>query len=429
MNNTIVIGSPYIKYVNENIRLCSMITRPSGEFEFYFELPSEYEKYLCHERSDSFVLAILEYAMFMGYDIECEAPLAEALYYQLRNYGISIFSQNLSFLKNIKINAPITSEIIESEGAVGTGFSAGVDSFYTVLKHIKPDESSYRLTHLLIVNNGAFTHSPVEHSGKLFHKQVERLTPVARELGLPLIPINTNSTDFYIEIGKDDRNSNYVLGPNPIKIAACVYALQKLFSVYFIASGMQMDKFKFSTADPNLALLFHVKMCSSDSIVFYESGSEVNRLQKVEYIASNEVVQKHLSVDYGNNCSHCKKCLRTMFELYSINMLDKFDSVFDVDDFKKHLSNRIGSYLTEKGDRYDGFIKECTDMCKKNKIHIPFSAYIKAYFVYKPFKIIKSILRKSKRVRKFYYKYDIDIKLYGEDARVARYTYLQDNEK
>ena len=231
MSKVITIGAPYIAHIDEKVRLCSKVKKPSGDFELYYELPAEYEKYLCTERSDSFVLGILEYAMYLGLDIKCEAPMSESLHYQLCNYGMNILSDNLDCINRIKIDSTYTNEEIKSENAVGTGFSAGVDSFYTVLKHLEPDEGSFKLTHLLIANIGAFTYASTEKTSKLFYKQVETLMPAANELGLPLISVNSNYNDFYLDANVKVEHRDYISAGTPMKIASCVYALRKLFSV------------------------------------------------------------------------------------------------------------------------------------------------------------------------------------------------------
>lgn len=41
----------------------------------------EYGCYLVHERSDAFVLMLLYYAMELGSDIVCEAPMSEQLHF------------------------------------------------------------------------------------------------------------------------------------------------------------------------------------------------------------------------------------------------------------------------------------------------------------------------------------------------------------
>lgn len=275
MRNEIHIGKPYITEKDNCVQLCADITRPAGEFTYWFEFPKEYEQYLCTERSNAFVLAVLEYAMVADCDIKCETPLDEALHYQLTNYGSKIISDNISFKHNIKIDVPYTTERIESAGAVGTGCSAGVDSFYAILRHLDPPEKAFKLTHLVIANNGAFALYGSDKSETHFFTQAEKLKAAAKALGgIPLIVVNTNADEFTSDIEKGKRNAN-----SPIKLASIVYALQKLFSIYYIASSFTLDMFDFR-AESYSALLYYSKLVSSPTISFYSSGTEAKRIEK-----------------------------------------------------------------------------------------------------------------------------------------------------
>ena len=403
MDNTICIGKPYIERHGDYTRLCSDITRPSGKITFWFEVQSEYGQYLCDNNADAFILALYEYAMYKGYNIVSDAAISSDLYYQLESYGSSIMSENLSFFHMIRINAPVSIEKIENQGAVGTGFSAGVDSFYTVLKHLNSADSSKKLTHLLIANNGAFTGCKNEVSEKYFFEQYKRLKPVAEELGLPLISVNTNTGDFNDEVDVEPDATDHVLYNTAIKLASVVYALRKLFSTYYLAGAVPLNKFAFTPKHPDYAHLYYVKLLSTPSLMFYSSGSETTRLGKVEYIGKNKIVQNHLSLELGVNSAKSKKSVRTMFELYSLGILDEFKSVLDVEDFKKHLSSRLGRLFSEEGD--NGFIEEAIAKCKLNGIKVPKAAYIKNALFYTPIKRIKGALKKNKTVRKIYGKY------------------------
>ncbi len=416
MKDSIFIGTPYIRHEGNKARLCSDIKRPSGEFTFYYEVPEEYEKYLCTERINSFLLGILEYAMHLGYDIESDTPMDESLHYQLCSYGSSIIADNLSFMNKIEIKIPFSGEYISSEGAVGTGFSGGVDSFYTVLKHLEQEEPSFQLTHLLVANVGAFTYASTEKTEKIFYDQIRVHTPAAEELGLPLISINTNSNDFYLDGRLDAKYAEGIIAGSPFKIAGCVYAMQKLFSVYYIGSTVQLDKFMFSGRDSGLALLYYTKILSTPSLMFYASGTEVSRIKKVDYISKQDIVSRYITVDMEKNCSRCTKCIRTMFELYALNRLEQFGGRFDIDDFKKHLSSRLGLYFSVKQDRYDGFTDESIQKCRENHVRIPKTAYLKYWILYKPFTCMKNLLRQNRMVRRMYYKFNVDIRL-GRDPR------------
>ncbi len=416
MRNEIIIGKPYLSDRGEYVRLCADMKRPAGDFTFWFEVSREYKEYLCTERSNAFVLAVLEYAMYLDCDIRCEGPLDEALHYQLTSYS-NIIPDNLDYRNRITINAPYVSETLPSAGAVGTGFSAGVDSFYSVLKHLDPEESSFKLTHLVIANNGAFTYEKNEVSEKYFFEQVQKTMPAAEALHLPLISVNTNSGDMMANIHVPDRGELHMFGNSPIKLASTIYALQKLFSVYYIASSLQLKDFSFGKCDTYSTLLYYTKLISTPMLSFYGSGTEVNRIQKVEYICHNKIAQKYLTVgidhkDFRNNNN---KVVRTLFELYALDMLDAFREVFDIDGFKKHLSNHLGWYFGSHHEWKTGFPQESINMCKKNHVPIPMTAYIKCFLIYKPLDAMKSVLGKTKWARKIYYKLHIDILLKGRE--------------
>lgn len=48
----------------------------------WFAVPSDIKSYLCTDRGDAFVVAMLWYAMITGSDIESEAPMSEKMVFQ-----------------------------------------------------------------------------------------------------------------------------------------------------------------------------------------------------------------------------------------------------------------------------------------------------------------------------------------------------------
>jgi hypothetical protein len=418
-----IIHQPYVRHKNGKIRLAALIERPNDDpCELFYEVDDEYEEYLCYERSDAFLLGILEYAMYFGFDIEYVAPVTERLYYQLATYYIPVLSKNISYYHLIAIKGPLTSENVTSKGAVGTGFSGGVDSYYTILKHLKPSKESFALTHVICANAGAFTREGGDISKGFFEKYISIYQDIAKEMELPLISIHTNYMEFYIQI-----KLNPVHSQTQLKTGSCVHALQKLFGIYYIASGVTLDYFFLNDNDPSFYDLFNLYTMNTNTLAFHSSGYEYNRIQKVEYIADNIWVQKtltacmnYLGVTSHLNCSKCRKCRRTMMGLYALGKLDYFSDVYDIEDFKKHLAQRIGNNLAVKEETSHGYNKEFIETAKSNKIKIPFMAYMWAFFVYKPWYFIISKLRDYKILRKIYYFFNIDVLRDGGIARKYR---------
>jgi hypothetical protein len=421
--DSVIIHQPYIRQENGKIRLVALIERPNeNPFELFYEVDDAYKEYLCYERSDAFLLGILEYAMYFGFNIECVAPVTERLCYQLMTYYIPVLSKNISYYRLIAIKGPLTSEGVSSQGAVGTGFSGGVDSYCTVLKHLKPHEESFALTHLICANAGAFTYAGGDVSKGFFEKYISIYQGIAKEMELPLISIHTNYMEFYIQIKRDP-----VCAQTQLKTGSCVHALQKLFGIYYFASAVTLDYFSLDENSPSFYDLFNLYTMSINTLAFHSSGYEYNRIQKVEYIADNIWAQKTLTacINYFGvtsrlNCGRCRKCIRTMMELYALDKLYLFSSVYDIEDFKKHLTQRIGSNLAAKEETIHGYNKEFIETARSNRVTIPFMAYMWAFFVYKPWYFITSKLRDYKLLRRIYYFFNIDVLRGGEIARKYR---------
>ena len=99
----------------------------------WFAVPKEYKQYLCVERGDAFVTAMIWYAMVTGSDIECEVPVSKSMAFQINYYLIpALMKEEKGYKHRIKLICPTTDQPYPNVGAVGTGMSCGVDSLYTL---------------------------------------------------------------------------------------------------------------------------------------------------------------------------------------------------------------------------------------------------------------------------------------------------------
>ena len=74
------IGEPYIAQNGDRSRLvCDIGINRRETRTVWFEVDREYEKYLCTERSDAYVIGLLSWAMRAGHDITCTVPVSEEL--------------------------------------------------------------------------------------------------------------------------------------------------------------------------------------------------------------------------------------------------------------------------------------------------------------------------------------------------------------
>lgn len=393
------ISEPRINYTDNTARLEAdtewEIDGSNVVFTAFFEVEKCWGEYLVSELSDAFVLALLELAMEKGCDIYYQAPMSEDLKYQLETYLIPAYAKYLEPFNHIKLIGLTSDAQIETAGVVGAGFSGGVDSFYSVLKHINSPYQSKRVTHLLLALNGAALMGISEEMDqKWFIEEKMRLQKAATELGLEFIAVNSN-------VSLVNGYKEHLLGGDSIPTLAFVHALRKLFGAYYWASGYEASVFHFETVDGTYMDMFALPMLSVKGLRFYLSGSEANRVEKVAYIADNNVAQNYLTVcAHPDSCGICSKCLRTMTELYSLGKLDLFDKVFDVEEYKRKFSWRLGR---EFALDHPPFTTDIKNSMVKNGVRVPISSLFLSCFIYKPYYFFKRKLRNNKLAQNLYY--------------------------
>ncbi len=401
------IGEPYIKDLgNGKTRLCAEVVVNKVPQTLYFEVDNCWAKYLVSELSDPFVLGVIERAMKNSWDISFATPMSENLYYSLTTYLVPVYARYFDIFHEIDLSGNTTNDIPESEKRAGTGFSAGVDSFYSVLKHMGDEKCpDHNVTHLLLALNGAASTGVSEEIDAMWLKNSrEKFQPYADELGLELVCMGGNIDLFYV----GDRCLNGDL----VVTAAFVYAMQKLFGIYYWASAYQAEIFQMGASaarsdDANVGYL------STDAIWFYHSGCETNRIGKEKFIADYPIVQKGLTVCgeiNTKNCGRCEKCLRTMAELNSIGRLDDFSQIFPVESYRKHFTRRLAE---EMAIDHGEFKIDILCSMREHHVRIPVMAYVLAALVYRPLKFLEKHLKNKRWARRLYYKFNLDEKWKG----------------
>lgn len=415
----IVIGNPYVENVdNGKVKLCAEIEEKDTKKVMYFEVDKSYEQYLCTELSDAFLTGIFYYAAYKGLNIKCLGKVSERLFYQLSQYFISTaYKMNSIHYKRIKIDAQTTTIKFDSNYAVGTSVSAGVDSFYSILSHYqRQDCKEYELTHLLLAN--LFNKYESEDSTRRkFKDLIEKTSPIAQKLGLPVIEMYTNHHEFLFP----DFVEYY-----SFRIASYILALQKLFKVYLISSGTMFQDSNFQSDDSTDYDIFNTMVCTTDNISFYMSGGEKGRVEKIDYIQKNDIVKNHLHVctmSDDKNCSECDKCMRTMAALDFGDELKNYSKIFDYNKYVARKNKYWGKVISKRKDNVYGTLNvELIKQAKLKHYKIPISSYMWAWFIWKPYFAIKSFLKKFKCVKKVYFALKLDYLVYGkEKAELYRF--------
>lgn len=413
-----IIKKPYIEKRREKTCLCAKIVLPNGEKIMYFEVENRWAEYLCDETADAFLIGLLNYAMSKGYGVKCEAPITARLLYQVKTYVIPTLGSGVrKGCKRISIDAPIYMGEIRNASAVGTSASGGVDSFYTISRHTRNNVSKqYKLTHLLIANQFNIYKDETSTRQKFENLIIEQ-KPIAENYGLDFIGMYTNHHEFMF---------NGFVQEYSFRICSYVLALQKLFHVYYVSSGVAFRDFDFNNHDSDGSDAFNLPLVSTNGLTFYSSGGERMRSDKIAYFVDDPYIQKKLYVcNTGglHNCNQCEKCLRTMTSLDILGKLHLYNQTFDVEEYQKRKKKFYGRMLA---DEYEASL-DLKMFAKRRNFKFPLSSWIYAIIIRKPYLIFKRLLSSNKLIRRLYYRFNIDVLRFGKEmAMVYRYGTEED---
>lgn len=339
------IGKPRLENSGDKARVVADITIDDQSHPLWFEVDQSYREYLCFERSDAFLLAMLYKAIHEGYDIVCEEVVTEDLLHNIEHVLID------GVVKAVK-GAYRPSVICETatalaQGAyVGTGISCGVDSLHAVKDYLEPKYHSYKLDFLILYNVGAYW-----KEGSQFNWQLSQARKFSEEYGVKLIETSSN---LHLEFPRDHLYAvKYSNG-------FAIFALQKLWRKYLYAS----DGYDFRDCLLSVHQIENsVWMDAIAGLAYTIPGLQVvsealteTRFEKMRALIDFEPAQKYLDccilVGEGSesgkpNCGRCGKCRRTLVNLDALGALEKFDRVFDIDYYKSHI-NEYYSWLLEQ---------------------------------------------------------------------------------
>jgi len=359
----ITIKQPRIESI-DNGRYARLIAdvavEGSDTYPLWLQVESQYGRFLCFERSDAYVAALFHWAMTRGHDIICEAPITREMYHQINDELIPMVAVTNKTLKPIKLIGPIAGAIEKVDNTrkyAGASGSCGVDALWTLKKHLHKEpqdqgDNGMDITHLMCMR----LHVPnnddsKENCDRTFEAMCANAASLAKEVGIGFISVESNFDNQSLPGLTITRYVSY--GP-----AFAAFALQKLFSYYYLSSGYSIFEFnlinEFAIGESAAYELVLCPMFSTQTLTLYSSGTSVTRIEKVRDLKDWQPAWKHLNVcmlnlkDGWKNCTFgCTKCYRTILELMAIStgVLDKFDSVFDVPYVKSHLEEYAAELL------------------------------------------------------------------------------------
>ncbi len=339
---------------------CDMEAKFTDVKKVWYSVHQEHEDWLNIDVYDSFLIAALYPAMYYNEEITVNGNVSERLYFNIKNYVQDIIRAFHPEFRKTKVTVLGYSNPKQEAKNVGTGFSAGVDSFSTIYDHFEREcDDNYKISSLFFFNVGSHGGGG-EIARQRFLNRYNYLKSFPESKGLPYIGVDSNLFDFYL------KPWEYQVGA--FLRASAVLLFQRKVSKYF-ASGSnsywELMYFPFSKRTEYMEVTFYDvyvnSLLSTECTEIIDDGNQYNRTQKTELIANYPPAQQYLNVcvdhndDYlsAQNCSICPKCLRTLITLESLNMLETFSKVFDIAKYKKvSYRYKCECRLSYKKDEY-----------------------------------------------------------------------------
>ncbi|MBL0712097.1 MAG: hypothetical protein JJV98_00215, partial [Desulfosarcina sp.] len=328
-----IVEKPRISEKGEDILVSAAITnRPSGvdmPETLWFRVSNQFRDGVT-DRSDPFLVAMLPVAMALGKNLEIEGTVSSRLVFGLRDYQRILHAWWPEHFAVVNLKYAQTTNGVRTKWpkAVGSTFSGGVDSFYTLYQHRTTSEvlPEYRLTHCLMIN-GFDNDVDLEHTG-LFQMLREVYEPMISAQGIKLVVMQTNLQQF--RLAAMARGNLHLTFGMPLAAAAMV--LGNMFARFYIPASYQ---YRHLVPDGSHPILDH--LLSTETMQMIHDGASASRVAKTIAIAAWPDTHSRLRVCFRGarynpglsvfeNCGTCEKCIRTMIPLEVTGLLSKFST-------------------------------------------------------------------------------------------------------
>jgi len=317
-----ILHIPIISKQDGQVRVAARLETesaiPNLPAELWYQFPERLGPNLS-VRADGFAATALLTAMYIGEDLDIRAAISPKLAYNLLEYR-SIFH---AWFPKIYRMIDVRYEKVEAgrddrrTGGVGTAFSGGVDSFFTLWTQLAQNQPivEARVTH------GLFMHGFDVRLDELdtFQAITQKYERLFNDLGLDLISASTNAHQF------SEYRIDWSLFFGAPLIGAATF-LSPLFQKFYVPSWIPYNE---QTPNGSSALSDH--LLSTENLEIIHHGASTNRFEKISLLAQWPVTHELLRVCANQvksgglqNCSHCHKCYLTMATLSLIGSLPAY---------------------------------------------------------------------------------------------------------
>lgn len=290
----------------------------------WIKYPEKYAQWVT-PRGDGFLVSLFLIAMYYQEDIEVRGEISPLLAYHFP-VVVKLHHQIYpSLIKEVDVKFNHINALESQPGdhqGVGTAFSGGIDSSYTLWSHLPENQpiQAARITH------GFFLHGfDILLSQAEFYARTLRLyTDLFDRLGLELIPVRTNVYSFY------QFRLDWMIAYSPPLIGSVMH-LERLLNRFYKPSGRTLIEGIAIKLPETGTATDH--MLSTENLRVILDNSAVSRYEKVDVIKNWPEIRGTLRIcniaiknpDHINCCS-CGKCLMLMAYLEIMGDLENFSS-------------------------------------------------------------------------------------------------------
>lgn len=335
-------------------------------------------------------VAMLYPAMSLGYDLHIEAKVSRKLLFNLRNDIQALLRAYDPRLKKVQVSAQVLDAHCSPSGRIATGFSAGIDSFATLVAYghsAKPDDM--KITDLAVFNVGAMGQSGAPSTEQFFSRAGAKSAEFSRSCGLGAFTVASNLDDFYRGLGHHGR----FVRTHTLRNVSAALLLEGVVDTYLYSSGLPYAGVRVTGVndmarfDPILLPL----LCT-ERLGFISSGAGLTRGEKTRLIADSAEAQRYLDVCLGNaakraktsspNCGRCSKCQKAQLTLDALGKLESFAAVFDLPLYRANKNHSLKETWCRA---VDGWVsdKETIQIAEQAGMVIPNKQWLRLYVLAK----------------------------------------------
>jgi len=304
----------------------------------FFRYPEAYWDFI-PETADPFFPGLLIPCLFAGEVLEILPPLSKMLMENQSQVQEIFLSWHPDTARRIEVKS---NNLHQDESVIANGnatfFSLGVDSMYSLLKHL-PGISNNKGEQLNSIIYMKGMELPLSvYAKKQDEPVVEAVKKVAEHYHLDAIIGETNLRDVF----PLDWEDQY-FGPG---LASTALSLSLGFKKIFIPSSHSYNLF---FHDPSSPLLDH--LWSTEQTRIIHDGAEKERARKItDLIAYDSFALNNLRVCTNNqggihNCGVCPKCIRTMITLEILGLLES--SAIFPEKLPRHYRRQLNTFIPD----------------------------------------------------------------------------------